>query len=705
VRLEGLLVIVVWFAAALICGYPAVCLLRTLGNRTLRFHAVELLFVSTLMGTLVIGWPGLVLAEAGMFSLPGLTAVLVLVLAGTLACLRVRGASLRPDAQMKPLSVWLVVPLFILAVIAFFHPHEFIQGGADAGVYVNLGANIARTGSLLIHEDGLTELPPSLWPALFRDLGPGAPARYFRLPGFYLPDVATGLVIPQFFALHPVWLAIFNALLGLRASLYVTPLWAALGISALALSLRRAFDMRVGALAGFLLVLTPTQLYFARYPTSEMLTQYLVWGGLFCVAAFSVDRHPLWGLLGGLTLGQVFLVRIDALLLLTVPLALLVCLLARRAGRTTLWFLVPFGAMLVHAVLHARLFSWPYTQGTYAGVGPVAAQLLRQGWWFFGVLLVVGVCLLWASRHLSAMVANRQQVVRGAMAGTLVGAGLFAYFVWPRIGQVKVIPYWYGGGSLSIQNHLNLVQVAWYLSPLGVWLGIAGMALMLLRGDAARMWAPVVVGLTFSVVYLYNIMNNPLHIYAMRRYVPVVFPFFAAGAAYALFWLWEQSRRWRRARAAGWLLGLTLVGWLLYNDRAVWNLVEYRGMVDQVELLASELEPGSVLLFEDDAPVGAGSVIGTPLQYVYGFTAFELQEEWIEEEPMLEAMAGWQATGRGVYWVTGAQAPSHLPRSATLASKTATVIDVPCLEQSYEHFPTRWVECRIPLEFHQVVLE
>ena len=704
-RPEGLLVAALWFAVALACGYPCVCLLRTLGNRAVRFHWVELLFVSTLTGTLIIGWLALVLAEAGLFSLSSLAAALSVLLAGAFICLRARGATLRPDASTKPLSVWLVVPLFILAVIVFFHPHEFIQGGADAGVYVNVGANIARTGSLLIHEDGLAKLPPSLWPALFRDRGPDAPERYLRLPGFYLPDVAAGLVIPQFFALHPVWLAIFNALLGLRASLYVTPLWAALGVVALALSLRRAFDMRIGALAALLLVLTPTQIYFARYPTSEPLTQYLVWAGLLCVVAFSADHHPLWGVLGGLTLGQVFLARIDAALLLAVPLALLIFSATRRRWRAALWLVVPFGALLLHALLHAQLFSWPYTVDVYAGVSSVAIHLLRQGWWLVAAVLLAGGVLLWATRHLLTRLANGEQMVRGAAAAALVALGLFAYFVWPRIGHVKVVPYWYGGGSLSIQNHLNLVQVAWYLSPLGVWLGIAGMALILLRGNVARVWGPVLVGLAFSIAYLYNIMNNPLHMYAMRRYVPVVFPFFAAGAAYALVWLGEQRERWRGARAGSWLLGLCLVVWLLHNDRAVWNLVEYRGLVDQVELLATELEPRSVLLFEDDAPVGAGSVIGTPLQYVYGFTAFDLQEEQITGEPLLDAIAGWHASGRRVYWVTGSQASSEIPAVATLLPETATVIDVPCLEQSYEHFPTRWVECRIPLDFYEVVLE
>jgi hypothetical protein len=636
---EGLVVATVWFACAFASGYPIICLLRTFGKRTLRLDWIELGFASALLGTLVIGWLGLLMAELGIFSLSKLVGILLAFLAGTVMALRTRRGTLRLLASIPSRPAWLILPLAVLALVVFFHPAEFILGGADAGVYVNLGANAARTGSLLIHEDGLAEVPTSLWPGLFRQMPTGAPVRYVRFPGFYLSDDVPGLVIPQFFPLHPVWVAISNGLLGLRASLYMTPLWATLGVVALVLAVNRAFDMRVGLLAASLLLVIPTQVYFARYPTSEALTQFLLWAGLYGFVAFTVDEHPLWGVLSGLALGQVFLVRIDALPVLLLPLAWLIYSLWRRSWRKQLWFSAPFAIMLLHTFLHACLFSWPYVWEVYRGVWYLGLYFVRHAWWLLISLLLATTSLLWAARRFRISLAKGGRIARCAGAVMVLGMGLFAYFVWPRTGHTVLAPYWYGGGPIPIQNHLNLVRLAWYVSPLGVWLGIAGVTLMLLEGDSRRMWPLVTTGVAFSIVYLYNIMNNPYHIYAMRRYVPVVFPFFAAGMAYALVWLWEQRQRWRAAAGIAWMLGLTLLAWLLYSNRAVWNLVEYRGLVDQVESLAMDLEPGAVLLFDDEVPVGAGATVGTPLQYLYGFTAFDLQEEMVSPAALLEGIA------------------------------------------------------------------
>jgi hypothetical protein len=679
IELVGLLVGLTWFVLAVVCGYPLVCLLRTVLRSEPALDWIELSFVSSLLGTLLVGWVALLLAELGLFNLPALAVGALAVVAGGLGGLWARRGTLAPLARKPSPTAWLIVLVVGLAVVVFFHPADFVLGGGDAGVYVNVGANVARTGSLLIHEEGLTHLPASLLPGLLRQTAPTAAVQYVRLPGYYLSDDVPGLVIPQFFPLHPVWLAVYNGLLGLRASLYLTPLWAALGVVAVALAVKRAFDMRIGALAAFLLLVTPTQVYFARYPTAEPLTQFLVWAGLYCFVAFTMDEGPLWGVLGGLALGQVFLARIDALPLLLLPLAWLVYVMVRRRPwRGQLWFFLPLAAMLLHAALHGLFFSWPYVWEVYGHLWRLGLRYLEGAWWLLLGVAVCGTALVWAARRLRMGAVQGERALRWSAAAAVVAMGLFAYFVWPRTGQVVLAQYWYGEISIPIMDHLNLVRAAWYLSPLGVWLGITGATLMLLRGDGRRMWPLVVTGLSFSVLYLFNIMNNPFHIYAMRRYVPVVFPFFAVGMAYALVWLWEQRHRRWPAGVAAWVLGLTLLAGLLYNNRAVWNLVEYRGLAQQVGVLAGQLEPGAVLLFDDDVAVGVGATIGTPLQYLYGFTAFDLQEEHLDPEALVEGIGLWQDEGRTVYWVRGPQASYDLPDELTLVPVTERLIADRC---------------------------
>jgi hypothetical protein len=81
----------------------------------------------------------------------------------------------------------------------------------------------------------------------------------------------------------------------------------------------------------------------------------------------------------------------------------------------------------------------------------------------------------------------------------------------------------------------NLVRLGWYLSPLGIALALAGLALMVYRINSTS-WLFLVIAAIASVVFLrltYG-TSDQHYIYIMRRYVPHVYPAFAIGIAYAI---------------------------------------------------------------------------------------------------------------------------------------------------------------------------
>ena len=131
---------------------------------------VELLMACLALGILATGWIALILAEFGWFSVQRLAGI-GLVMMGVMAVIawrrrrfavwRSRSIIRAPDSppmltrlvtmpnwvEYVFLSGWLVAATWL-----FFRPHEYILGGADAGVYVNLGASIARSGGILIDD-------------------------------------------------------------------------------------------------------------------------------------------------------------------------------------------------------------------------------------------------------------------------------------------------------------------------------------------------------------------------------------------------------------------------------------------------------------------------------------------------------------------------------------------------------------------------
>jgi hypothetical protein len=89
----------------------------------------------------------------------------------------------------------------------------------------------------------------------------------------------------------------------------------------------------------------------------------------------------------------------------------------------------------------------------------------------------------------------------------------------------------------------NLVRLGWYLSPLGIALALAGLALMVYRINATS-WLFLVIAAVASVVFLrltYG-TSDQHYIYIMRRYVPHVYPAFAIGIAYAIVRLTPDLR-------------------------------------------------------------------------------------------------------------------------------------------------------------------
>lgn len=634
----------------------------------------------------------LLLAQLGWFNLP-------LWLVATMALLSLVGIGFR-----RPLSGWVgqvhaplrrelvVVAVIILTGgILFARPAEFILGGADAGVYTNLGANLAKRGSLLV-EDALTAgLPTAAQPGFLRAQPAPEETDYLRFPGFYLSETQPGELIPQFYPLHPLWLAVGYALGGMPLELLLTPIWAVLGLWAIYLFARAVFTWRFAAVATLLVAVTPLQLYFSRYPTAEPMTQYFTWTGLWCFTHFVTYSRPrpLWGFGAGLALGQVFLVRIDALPMLILPAVWLLWLFVRQGWRRDEWsFWISYTALLAMAVFHGFWFSAPYTLNTYRAVG----VLVLRSWPIFSVLFVLVIgAVLGLRRFLPRLRDHATQTWCVRQGRRLLAAGLallaiYTYFLRPLWGTSVLGAYWYGGGAVPNSNHENLVRLGWYLTPLGIGLATLGGMILLLWGDWRKLWPWLLVGGAFTFLYIYNILNNPFQIYAMRRYVPVVAPTLVIAAVSWLAWLWTRPRRQFVLRGAALILGgVWLVG-MLANSRLIVSNVEYAGVTRQVATLAGQFPANAVLLFVDPAPVGLGVVVGTPLHFLHDLPAYDLQEEQLTAAVLVEQIAQWQRAGYAPYIIRTPGAALPLPETMVRPAG-AFQISFPQLEQSYFHPP------------------
>jgi len=675
---------------------------------------LEMAFAALTLGIGVTGWLGLLLAELGLFSLATLAAawLTLLLLLMLLAWRRRRkweegvGDSAPGREPAPPLagqwSRWLEAFVLLAWLVAaswlFFRPHEYIMGGADAGVYVSFGAEIAQQGDFRIVDETLAGLDQALYSATLRPLPANPVASSYLMPGFYVTNAEEGAITPQLYPLHPVWQAIAFSLSGsvvegVLAELRVTGLWILLASLAIYLTVRELVGWTTAVLTLLALSITALQVWFARYPTTEALTQYLLWVGLWGLLMWLGDRRPssLWAFLSGMALGSVFLVRIDVLIMLPIFLLLVVALWARGWRKSDYWFLGPFSLLVIHSFVHGLWFSAPYF---YEHIG-YGLALLRANWLIPLTVLFLGAIflgLVYFFRGRFSVLGRYKRPTLLALIGLILLFAVYGWFIRPYATVATLRADAYSETLIKVTNHENWQRLGWYLFPVGIWLGVLGSCLLLWQVEW-KTAALLAVGFLFSAVYLWNMRANPHHVYVMRRYVPAVVPFFLISTAFLIGWFFKQARA--RQGAASWQkigfwgLGLILaIGWLFglaWSARGFISQVDHEGVVDQLAAINDELMPGSVLIFYDQSVVGLGDFWGTPLKFIFGHDVFTLRDpNAVEDAQLAETLEFWQNNGRSVVWIGD---PAWLVENGFRYHELIREIRSLRLESSYEHKP------------------
>ena len=195
------------------------------------------------------------------------------------------------------------------------------------------------------------------------------------------------------------------------------------------------------------------------------------------------------------------------------------------------------------------------------------------------------------------------------------------------------------------------------------------------------------VGALFAALYLWSLRANPHQVYAMRRFVPAAVPLFIVGGAAAVGWLAGWRRSW--ARVAAVVLAVVWLGGLGWSARGFVGQVDHRGLTAQLDRLNAALEPGSVLLFYDAVPIGNGDFFGTPLQFIYGHSAFALRDPTPPGADLVRTVEIWHNSGRAVYWIGD---PAWLEANGLTYEMNTITLASQRLEESYEHKPTAIIE-------------
>jgi hypothetical protein len=482
--------------------------------------------------------------------------------------------------------------------------------GRDPGTYVLRAHASLRTGALgwtdpVLAEAGRALASGEAAPGTFDILGlyptnqePWRRDHYdgaYR-PGAYLGDREVGEVVPQFFHLHPMLLAVGGAMFGPERATFVLPWLACLWLACLACCARRLWPRGPwAAVAVALVVGSPLAIWTARTPLSENPMALFEWTAVLVALRMrdSVERGDVGSLLVAGCLGLCAFTRGNAVLLLPIVLAL-VWLRPRGPGADVqgrgAYLLL--GSLLASIVVHAAT-TYPYMHD----------ELLRQlpnvrlGPLGLVVAAVLGALAWVAIDRLAARLPSLSRLLVHVPRLLVLGCFAAALLWWllrrdappgrpfSRLDAAPILL----GLPLLVSAGVGLVVVAWRWRP-----------------GPEQVWLVALASLVPATALLYATRQLPqlAFFYYGRYLVPELLPAAAMAAtaaiATAVAWLGGRQASLRRTVAAG--LGVVGGLGLLWSsaspllEHPQLRLREYEGAGAAVRWLAARLPDAAIVI-------------------------------------------------------------------------------------------------------------
>jgi len=550
-----------------------------------------------LLGELAWALSGVTLAMLGVFTLLPVVVLTALVTAGLWRATRGARAAVTPPGHAA--TSWVRVAAVAVAVVATVVngalPGEHMQTGRDGGTYTATAGWIASDGGLVIDADR----PP------FDDT---AGLGYFAA-GFHeiVPD---GPLYAQFMHAFPAMMASVGLAGGLDLMVRTNALLGGLALLALFAFAERLMRPWLALVAQVALASTLVFVYFTRAPFSELLMLGMLFAGLWTLDQAVALRDRTTGFVAGLLLGGTFLARLDGLVvLLMLALALMPPVVTGRLRRVAPAALVGIATTSAVAAVDLFVFAPFYVALHVEFLVPLALAFVAVGG-------IAGAARTGPGRSAIAAILRHRVRIAVGLGLLIVVAGVFAYAVrpivqvdtWDRTLPIGFLQQREGQAVDESRTYAeqSMRWLGWYLGLPALAAGVLGWALLTREVIARRLGRLIPFLLVFSALttlYVWQPSITPDHIWADRRFLPVVFPGLLLCAA------WLIDRSWTRVSGgAGRVPGRIALGVLaalcvLLPLRTTWPVADLReeaGFAAQVEAACDRLGSDAALLLLDE---------------------------------------------------------------------------------------------------------
>ena len=527
--------------------------------------------------------------------------------------------------KSRPIKIiGIICPILVLIIAHIFiitrnvSPSENLLGNHDQGMYLAAAAHLKAEGSHSMTTDWIGQSPANYKRFLTKEISPslktGSPVSSTHTgtqAGFYLIDDNGSSQYIQFPPGYPTLLAIFWSL-GNYALVAHSNVIICLLSGLMLAAVCRNFIGRSGTLATWLLFLfCPLTLWSANHLYAEPAL-LLLW--LVALWALGFSREYPWSsaLLAALSIGTAFMVKIDALPLLVLPLAYATLIHNDNSLRFRAAFLILSIAVYIFSAGFYLCYSKPYLAFTLSGLlsGHLSVMTVCT-------LLFVAIAFNIRTVRLSACIwvnANAQ-LLRYGLAVLISMILIYFYFVYPQIAESHRLIYNASGKVIESLREQTFYRLGWYLTPLGLALASAGLVLGFTRRIHTTQLAFTGMGLLFLIYYSYDIHCMPYQPYAMRR----LFPFVVPAMCFSIPFLLQNIpvKRYSNSVKTGLTAIITIILLIQFQqiNRKLILRDDYRGLYQYLATLSQKLPKDEFILINGK---GRACVYAAPLRYLFG---------------------------------------------------------------------------------------
>jgi hypothetical protein len=569
----------------------------------------ERLFWAVILSLVISLGTVLTLAFFSVYTFPRLLAVDAAVPVTALVVGR-RRLGYAGTASRASRSLLIPAGFVALGLWLYFPPSEYIIGGKDPGTYVNEGVMIAQRGALVVHDPVVASIPAAVRDVFFPPYTDQLKWYYsLRFPGFFVQDPGDGRVIGQFPHLFPASIAIGYGLHGLSGARDATGAWAILGLIAVYLAGARFLGRTAAAGGTALLAINVVEVWFARYPVSELPMQALLFAAVLAFARAADGSRLFFGALAAVLLSGMLFLRYEIVIAIATfaAAASLLPIARKHLGFTFAAVLTPIAAL-----------GYMYLVGPVGAYGAYPLDFTRaQGGIYLlagGLLACVVALRLWRVERIASIVRVTLPIV---LSTVLAALAVYAYF------------FRHQGGRLALHDAMAFRTLGWYLTPIGLLVAVAATA-WLTRRDFWRDPAFFLTFAAYAVFFSYKTRIVPEHFWSARRFLADILPsaLLLTGGLAATIGTFVGSRWLRRsavARPAIALICLLPIGWLFWRQTMpILHHVEYAGVIPQLERLAGRIGDHDLLIVESRDAGSDLYTLAVPLVCIYARQALVL---------------------------------------------------------------------------------